>query len=658
MFYNLANDMTKNHKLIILKYSLMSLTTLTVLSGCQLVKLEQNQLSSSLASKTNHILTNHQLSLASQDLLKLVDETDQSCLSHLESCVNKLRSNETLDSEQVFSTASELFLARAFQSDQKTECKKDLKQQLHLTESHQSNQCLEIQLSDFDQSLRYSYAYLFQTEHHPDTRVFDLRQGQVRTFYNVALSRLITTSYTRFGYTQFPDKLTLGKSPYEFDFKHYSDLKNAPIDKLQSSYNLHFSGLDTINRQEGLGSEFVLVKKAKENSSSQPFILDPENHYKNQLNPNIHFARYLSVSAIASPKDPSGSLEDFLAQKTPMSVQLYDPYQYKTAQLNNETYTLTANYSVPYGLWLSENKLGKSGYWTLLNREENLRMPHVFMLEPYQPNKKIVVMIHGLASSPETWISLTNNIMGDQKLRDNYQVWQVFYSTNMPIFESRYQIHTLLKQAFSTVKPNTISSKDAVLIGHSMGGIISRLLVSDADISAQAVPLMNYEQSIQLQRNPVIRDRFIFKPLQPITKAIFIAAPHHGTEYADRWFTNVAKKLVVLPLNFINNVDLKIPHQNSSTGLITSGPEDLSEKSRFMMLTTDIKPTANIPYHSIIGNKTKYKDGPNRSDGIVPYTSSHLDGAVSETVIHGGHSIHETSEAILELRRILRAHLQ
>ena len=75
-------------------------------------------------------------------------------------------------------------------------------------------------------------------------------------------------------------------------------------------------------------------------------------------------------------------------------------------------------------------------------------MPHLFMLEPYQPDKKIIVMIHGLASSPETWISLTNNIMGDEVLREHYQVWQVFYSTNIPIFESRFQINALLKQAF------------------------------------------------------------------------------------------------------------------------------------------------------------------------------------------------------------------
>ena len=47
-------------------------------------------------------------------------------------------------------------------------------------------------------------------------------------------------------------------------------------------------------------------------------------------------------------------------------------------------------------------------------------------------------------------------------------------------------------------------------------------------------------------------------------------------------------------------------------------------------------PTPNVPFHSIIGNKTQYNESPQRSDGIVPYTSSYLDGAVSETVIKVG----------------------
>ncbi len=87
----------------------------------------------------------------------------------------------------------------------------------------------------------------------PEKRLFDLRQGQVRTFYNVALSRLITSSFTRFDYQQMPESLMLGSSLYHFNYEHYPEIKNADIDKLLSSYNFNFSGLKTINRQEGIG---------------------------------------------------------------------------------------------------------------------------------------------------------------------------------------------------------------------------------------------------------------------------------------------------------------------------------------------------------------------------------------------------------------------
>mgnify|MGYP003600567267 CR=1 FL=1 len=55
-----------------------------------------------------------------------------------------------------------------------------------------------------------------------------------------------------------------------------------------------------------------------------------------------------------------------------------------------------------------------------------------------------------------------------------------------------------------------------------------------------------------------------------------------------------------------------------------------------MLPTTNIMPTPNVPFHSIIGYKTQYNEIPQSSDGIVPYNSSHLDGAVSETVITVG----------------------
>ena len=100
--------------------------------------------------------------------------------------------------------------------------------------------------------------------------------------------------------------------------------------------------------------------------------------------------------------------------------------------------------------------------------------------------------------------------------------------------------------------------------------------------------------------------------------------------------------------DFLNNID---------NGLIQNGPSDLSHQSKFMELTENINPHQGLIFHSIMGNITKSDDPNVITDGIVPYKSAHLNGAVSEVVLKGGHSIQETPEAVLELRRILRLHL-
>ncbi len=192
------------------------------------------------------------------------------------------------------------------------------------------------------------------------------------------------------------------------------------------------------------------------------------------------------------PKSAS-SIDDIL-NKPEFELKAFDPYKYDHVVMAGKTYPLAANFSTPYGLWLAQNNLGKAAYLTLIDRDDHLTMPHLYMLEPYNPNKKVIVLVHGLASSPEAWIRLTNDIMGDPVLREHFQVWQVFYSTNMPIIESRFQIYALLNQTFAQVDPKAAAKKDAVLVGHSMGGIISRLLVSDANLTKKALSMMSHRQ--------------------------------------------------------------------------------------------------------------------------------------------------------------------
>ena len=105
------------------------------------------------------------------------------------------------------------------------------------------------------------------------------------------------------------------------------------------------------------------------------------------------------------------------------------------------------------------------------------------------------------------------------------------------------------------------------------------------------------------------------------------------------------------------NANMKNFAKEIGHGLIQNGPSDLSNNSKFTEITKNVMPYKGFKYHSIIGNNTASDDINIISDDIVPYKSAHLDGALSEKIIKGGHSIQETPEAVLELRRILKLHL-
>lgn len=656
---------THNNKLIVLASCIALL-----ISGCQVVSVKNQALNVSIANERDSILTRKKMSEASLNVLSMTGREADTCTNDPEKCITELKGIRQIQDEQLLSTASEAYLTKALQLNNQSHCSIGIINKYQSEEkqaAHQTayNECLDQQLMLLDQSIRYSYAYLFKTKRDPSQRIFDNRQVQIRDFYNQALAKLVTNYGLRYTDNRVPSEIKVGKSIYKINYNDYPRIQNKKLDSLMSSYNLNFSGLRSTNRRDGFGSEFVATLPAEKNEDLGKYIVDPMNHpYKNGINPNIHEPRYLSVTMTAQPKSDQ-SIDEIL-NNPDFQLNVYDPYSVENLKIGDSEYPLSANFSAPYGLWLAENKLGAAAYLSLIDRDNSITMPQLYKLEPYNPNKKIIVLVHGLASSPEAWIRLTNDIMGDQVLRENYQVWQIFYSTNMPILESHFQINALIDQAFASLDPHSSSAQNAVLIGHSMGGIIARLLVSEADLTQPAISLLKSQQVRKFKDEPLFKARLNITPIENFDRAIFIAAPHRGTEFADRWFTQVARRIIKLPGAFLGafaeslterNVNMKDFVKDLGHGLIQNGPSDLSHNSKFTELTEDVVPTSNIIFHSIMGNMTDSQDPKIMTDGIVPYQSAHLDGAASEIVLKGGHSIQETPEAVLELRRILRLHL-
>jgi pimeloyl-ACP methyl ester carboxylesterase len=666
------------------------------LSGCQVVKVKQQPLAVSLNNERESILVRSRLSEATLSVLSSTGQDAEECSDNPGECLTELRNVPQVVDEQYLSVGSELYLAKINQLKDTPECRSPFEPEpFSTTLSGLGNKivrpvntpveidlkpyysCLSIQQELLANSLRHAYAYLFYTEREPGQRLFDNRQVQVRDFYNQALVSLVTLiNQTNKNYRFTSNQpFQLGNNTFYFN-PYLSQDKSLPAStELVSAYELNFRGLQSINRRDGFGTEFVsILPESAETPAAQvnSYSVKQETHTgqnKPQAKNNIHQARYLPVTMVAQPR--GNSIKEIL-QGQAFDVQIYNPYEYDKIRVDQKEYPLAANFSAPYGLWLARTDLAATAYRSLLGREERLIAPQLYMLEPYNPSKRVIIMVHGLASSPEAWIRLTHDVLGDTILREHYQVWQVFYSTNMPILENRYQIHGLVENAFKQVDPQgkALASKDAVLIGHSMGAVIARLLMSNDDFQHSALTDIDPQDRQKVMSIPAVQQRFTMQALPEIGRMVFLSAPFRGTDYTERWFTRAALKIIRLPKSFVNSIvtgpqTVKMDQQlletihNISLNKIQNGPGDLSKKSDFTRLTQNAHIVAALPFHSIIGNNMG-DDVPKSemTDGIVTYNSAHLDGAVSEKIIEGGHSIQETPEAILELRRILRLHLE
>ena len=81
--------------------------------------------------------------------------------------------------------------------------------------------------------------------------------------------------------------------------------------------------------------------------------------------------------------------------------------------------------------------------------------------------------------------------------------------------------------------------------------------------------------------------------------------------------------------------------------------DTLESRDRFVEAVNKLPIAPGIPYHSIMGDRGR-GDTPNSSDGIVPYWSSHLEGAKSELIVPSGHGAQYNAQAIQEVERILK----
>ncbi len=639
-----------------------------LLAGCAGVTVSAVSPRDYLAQRRGDVLTTGRLSEASEEVLRVLGTDGDACDQDMPACRQMLAASTGVDEEQRLSTLAELWLLAALRaSGDRRAAGPGANAPAPANEDQQLDAWLE--------TARHAWAYLFFTPRGPEARAFEDRQTQVRDYYNFATQQALAGMFPRYRRTVAAEgsDLAPGRRLLWGSWRIRSDTSDLRLpsgapepSELIAASTLRFSGLRNTYRRDGFGAELVT---ATQPAGDAPLHGGPRRSALQVASEAEQPFREMPYPSVTALLRFDGSTLGEVLETRDVQVELYDPYHTAQVALAGRRVPLAGNFTAGYGLWLARSGFAVQAMRSLLGMEDGLSAPRIHLMQPYDPSRRTIVMLHGLASSPEAWINVANEVLGDETLRQNYQVWQVYYPTNLPLWVNRQAIEEALERTLAHFDPagTAPASRGMVLVGHSMGGVLARLLVSDSgdalwDTLLAEHPLsLEDRQALQPELDPLLR----FQALPQVGRAIFIAAPHRGTPVARHRITRWLSNLVTLPLATMERfADVtrrlsrtEAPEGGSSVVRLPNSIDNLSDTDAFVQAAARLPVSPRVPYHSIMGRESA--DGPlsASTDGVVPYASAHLEGAVSERIIASGHSVQEQPAAILEIRRILRAHL-
>ena len=287
------------------------------------------------------------------------------------------------------------------------------------------------------------------------------------------------------------------------------------------------------------------------------------------------------------------------------------------------------------------------------------------LLRPYRRGRIPVVLIHGLWSNPWSWARMIEVLEADAALRDRYQFWTFGYSTGDPLPYTAGLLRRDLDEVRRRFDPDRSDAAwdRMVLVGHSMGGLLTKLMVQDS--GTRLWRLISDRPPEDLAGEPDDCDRFrrafIFRPRPEVRRVIFIATPHRGSRVDRGGLERLGSRLVRLPdpLRARYNRLMAGNGPNFFTerfrkGLPTS-IDELEWQSPILMSLDELGLAPTIKAHSIIADR---RDPPRAggSDGLVLYESAHLDGVATESLVSSGHLCQDHPAVIREVRRIRVEH--
>jgi pimeloyl-ACP methyl ester carboxylesterase len=367
--------------------------------------------------------------------------------------------------------------------------------------------------------------------------------------------------------------------------------------------------------------------------------------------------RFIPPNGVTAPVTAVLDFQNGRGTTREASLSLYDPSARPTVRWRGAEERLEADFSAPLAFLPRVNEL-LYGLWGMIRVDAFDHAAGLYMLDPFDPDRIPVVFVHGLLSTPQMWLDVINEIEAEPELRGHFQYWAFFYATGTPVAFSAEKLRSELTE----VQRQFPLRHGMVLVGHSMGGLLARMQATTTGRAAWDATLTSAADRLyaKLPEDHILKKSLIFRANPAVKRLVFICVPHRGSDLALGWIGALGTKLVRLPNTLVKTFSDAL---GESLVLVTgmkqlrapTSIQGLSPKSP-MLRALDTLPI-EAPYHSIIGDRGRH-NSPLSSDGVVPYRSSHLEGAQSECIVPGWHGAYAHPQTIAELRRILRLHLR
>ena len=359
----------------------------------------------------------------------------------------------------------------------------------------------------------------------------------------------------------------------------------------------------------------------------------------------------------APPKGITASVTatlDFHAKDATLALRR--PAKQPTASVEGKVRPLDANFSAPISYYQPPANLLLIGLIGALRAAHYEKKTGLYFLQPYDPDRIPLVFVHGLISTPFDWVQTINGLQADPEIRKHYQFWVFAYPTGNPVLYSALRLREELAKV-DKLYPN---HKDYVLVGHSMGGLLSQAQVTNITRADWEKTLGDVGMQLFATLKPadLVAKATTFKANPRIKRVVFICTPHRGSKMASGGIGSLAIKLISLPADLTTTIKSEIPEETLrkiNNGRLPNSVSNLAPNAPYLAVLN--KESIKARYHSIIGNRGRPGPLADSSDGVVPYWSSHLDGAQSECIVPGPHGSCQLPQTIAELDRILRLHL-